>query len=199
MKRQSLAVVLAACLSYAAAQGLGGLPTCAQTCATGAIPEECSLIDIECICGTESFIADMACCVGQSCDQADQDAALGFANGLCEGAGITNLPQTATCAGDSTSTATSTETTTASETTSTDTETSTTSTATEDDETTTESASETSTTAATETSNETSSETSTPSASETPAEPEESDGAALLRGKELGLVAGIAAGVAFLM
>ncbi|KAL3455690.1 hypothetical protein BJX64DRAFT_271934 [Aspergillus heterothallicus] len=208
MKLQSLAIVLATCLSSAAAQGLSELPTCAQECATGSIPKECSLIDIECICGSESFIADMACCVGKSCESSDQDAALEFANGLCEGAGITNLPQTATCAGDSTSTASSTGTTTASESTSTDTETSTTTatdpeetatTSTEGDETTTESSSETSTDTATETSNETSTESSTPTASETPSEPEETGGAAILRGKELGLVAGIAAGVAFFM
>ncbi|KAL3489179.1 hypothetical protein BJX62DRAFT_239399 [Aspergillus germanicus] len=205
MKLQSLAVVLATCLSSVAAQGMSDLPACAQDCAMGSIPEECSGINIACICGTESFIADMACCVGKSCEADDQVAALDFANGLCEGAGITNLPQTATCAGDSTSTATESEIATATETTSTDdSETTTTAsdpeetattTTTEGHDTSTESTTGTSTHSTTESANE----TSTPTASETPAEPEETDGAALLRGKELGLLAGIAAGVAFLM
>ncbi|KAL2857747.1 hypothetical protein BJY01DRAFT_242168 [Aspergillus pseudoustus] len=197
MKLQSLAIVLASCLSSATAQGLTGLPTCAQDCATGSIPKECSLIDIECICGSESFIADMACCVGKTCEKADQDAALDFANGLCEGAGISNLPQTATCTGDSNSTATSTGTTTATESTSTGSET--TATTTTKPEETSSTTTESSTDTATESSNETSSETSTSAASETPAEPQESDGAAQLRGKGLSLVAGIAAGAAFLM
>ncbi|KAL2795850.1 hypothetical protein BJX66DRAFT_158699 [Aspergillus keveii] len=208
MKLQSLAVVLATSLSSVAAQGMSDLPACAQDCAMGSIPEECSGINIACICGTESFIADMACCVGKSCEADDQVAALDFANGLCEGAGITNLPQTATCAGDSTSTATDSEseTATATETTSTDDsettttasdpeETATTTTTAEGHDTSTESTTGTSTHSTTESANE----TSTPTASETPAEPEETDGAALLRGKELGLLAGIAAGVALLM
>ncbi|KAL3445790.1 hypothetical protein BJX65DRAFT_142626 [Aspergillus insuetus] len=206
MKLQSLAVVLAICLSSVAAQGMSDLPACAQDCAMGSIPEECSGINIACICGTESFIANMACCVGKSCEADDQVAALDFANGLCEGAGITNLPQTATCAGDSTSTATESETATATETTSTD-DSETTTTASEPEETATTTTTEghdTSTESTTGTSTHSTSEsatneTSTPTASETPAEPEETDGAAVLRGKELGLLAGIAAGVAFLM
>ncbi|KAL3472804.1 hypothetical protein BJX99DRAFT_234945 [Aspergillus californicus] len=43
-----------------------------QDCATGSIPSECSLIDVECICAERSFIDNMACCVGQSCEAEDQ-------------------------------------------------------------------------------------------------------------------------------
>ncbi|KAJ0420660.1 hypothetical protein BJY00DRAFT_283789, partial [Aspergillus carlsbadensis] len=195
MKLQYLAIALATCLSSVSAQGMSDLPACAQDCAMGSIPDECSGINIACICGTESFIADMACCVGKSCEPDDQAAALDFANGLCEGAGITNLPQSATCAGDSTSTATETTSTSDSETTTTASDPEeTATTTTEGHDTSTESTTGTSTHSATESANE----TSTPTASETPAEPEETDGAAILRGKDLGLVAGIAAGVAFL-
>ncbi|KAL2864588.1 CFEM domain-containing protein [Aspergillus lucknowensis] len=180
MKLHSLALALAACLSSAAAQGMAGLPSCAQECATGAIPKECSLIDVECICKTKSFVADMACCVSKSCEAGDQDAALDFANGICGGAGVSDLPQTATCASDSTTTTTASEPSeTAATTTSTD--------------------SATGTETSAETPTETSSETSSESPSETPTDPETTDSAAVLRGKELGLLAGIAAGAAFLM
>ncbi|KAI9373305.1 hypothetical protein BJX61DRAFT_385347 [Aspergillus egyptiacus] len=194
MKLQSFALVLAACLSTSAAQGLGGLPECAQECATGAIPEECSLIDVECICAAASFVQDMACCVGQSCGPEDQDAALDYANGICGGAGITDLPQTATCASDSTTaTTTTTETTTAGDeattTTTTDPSASETATTTTQGETSSETVTETST----------STETETPTSSETPADPEGTDAAALLKGKDIGLLAAIAAGIAFLM
>ncbi|OJJ59327.1 hypothetical protein ASPSYDRAFT_88255 [Aspergillus sydowii CBS 593.65] len=173
MKIQSLALAFAACLSSAAAQGMSGLPSCAQNCATDAIPSECSLIDVNCICKTKSFIDDMACCVGKSCDSKDQDAALEFANGICGGAGITDLPQSATCAGGSTTTSTE----------STPSGTATTSTSSED-------ASETSSSA---------SQSATPSPSETPADPEATDGAVLLQGKGVGVLAGIVAGVAFVL
>lgn len=96
MKIQSLALAVTAYLSSAAAQGMSGLPSCAvsrtpvpiyndlenckfltkqqQSCATDAIPSACSLIDVKCICKTKSFVDDMACCVGKSCDSKDQDS-----------------------------------------------------------------------------------------------------------------------------
>ncbi|KAL2828683.1 hypothetical protein BDW59DRAFT_159481 [Aspergillus cavernicola] len=184
MKLQFLALALVACLSSAAAQGMPGLPACAQDCATGAIPDACGLIDVECICAERTFIDDMACCVGKSCQPEDQDAALEFANGICGGAGITDLPQSATCRGDSTSTTTATDTTS------------------DEATTTTSSGSSPSEAATTTTDGELSSSetiTETPTSSETAAGPEQTDGAALLLGKEVSLLAGIAAGVAFLM
>ncbi|KAL4961436.1 CFEM domain-containing protein [Aspergillus stella-maris] len=195
MKLQSLALTLAAVLSFAAAQGLDGLPACAQDCATGSIPEECGLIDVECICASRSFVEDIACCVSTACEQQDQEATLDFANGICGGAGVSDLPQTATCAGDSTTT-----------TTGTNSETTATTTGSNEPATTTSNADETSTEATTttsETSTRTSSQaetsTSSESPSESPAEPEETDGAAPRRGKEVGVLAGIVAGVAFMM
>ncbi|BCS24699.1 CFEM domain-containing protein [Aspergillus puulaauensis] len=167
MKIQSLALAVTACLSSAAAQGMSGLPSCAQSCATDAIPSACSLIDVKCICKTKSFVDDMACCVGKSCDSKDQDTALEFANGICGGAGITDLPQSATCAGGSTATSGTATTSTSSE-----------------------NASETSSSG---------SQSATPSSSETPADPEATDGAVVLQGKGVGVLAGVVAGVAFML
>ncbi|KAL4996825.1 hypothetical protein BDV10DRAFT_101840 [Aspergillus recurvatus] len=206
MKSHNLALTLAACLSSVAAQSLPGLPACAQDCANGAIPSKCSPVDVECICATRSFIDDMACCVGKSCDADDQKTALDFANGICGGAGVNDLPQSATCASGATTTAataTATATVTTTEATTSDGETTTTTavstetvtTTTESDET----SSEPSTETATSTEADTSTQTSTLTETETPANPEETDGAILLRGKNVGVLAGIVAGVAFML
>ncbi|KAL4914031.1 hypothetical protein BDW62DRAFT_149970 [Aspergillus aurantiobrunneus] len=202
MKLQSLALALVGFLSSVAAQGMTGLPSCAQDCATGAIPSQCSLIDVECICAERSFVDDMACCVGQSCAPEDQDAALDFANGICGGAGISDLPQSATCAGDSTSTTTAspTETTTSGDeaTTTTSEPTETATTTSEGDETSTDPETSTESGTATETSND-ATEADSPTSTETPTDPEETGGAVLLRGKEVGVLAGIVAGAAFVL
>ncbi|KAL1993047.1 hypothetical protein VTN49DRAFT_3804 [Thermomyces lanuginosus] len=89
MKLLSVSVVAAAILSGAAAQGVDGLPKCAQSCVTGAIPEHCSGFDVGCICGDDAFIDKMACCVSKECEGDDINAVLSFANGICTGAGVT--------------------------------------------------------------------------------------------------------------
>ncbi|KAL4821618.1 hypothetical protein BDW67DRAFT_149120 [Aspergillus spinulosporus] len=193
MKSHLLALILAVCLSSVIAQSLPGLPDCAQDCANGAIPSKCSPVDVECICATRSFIDDMACCVGKSCNADDQKTALDFANGICGGAGVSDLPQSATCAGDATTTtANATVTTSESKTTTT------TATSTETDTSTTES-DQTSTEAASSTLADTSTQTSTPTETETPANNEDTDEATPLRGKSVGVLAGIVAGVAFVL
>ncbi|KAL3434757.1 hypothetical protein BDV09DRAFT_87375 [Aspergillus tetrazonus] len=194
MKSHLLALILAVCLSSVIAQSLPGLPDCAQGCANGAIPSKCSPVDVECICATRSFIDDMACCVGKSCNVDDQKTALDFANGICGGAGVSDLPQSATCASDATSaTATASSTVTNTETTTSDGMTTTTTavTSTESDQTSTEAASSTSA--------NTSTQTSTSTETETPASSEDTDGATPLRGKSVGVLAGIVAGVAFVL
>jgi hypothetical protein len=114
-------------------------------------------------------------------------AALDFANGICGGAGVSDLPQSATCASDATST-----TATASSTvTNTETTTTTAVTSTESDQTSTEAASSTSA--------DTSTQTSTSTETETPASSEDTDGATPLRGKSVGVLAGIVAGIAFVL
>ncbi|KAL4741701.1 hypothetical protein BDV11DRAFT_182201 [Aspergillus similis] len=204
MKSHLLALILAVCLGSVIAQSLPGLPDCAQGCANGAIPSKCSPVDVECICATRAFIDDMACCVGKSCNADDQKTALDFANGICGGAGISDLPQSATCASDATTTtATTTATVTNTEATTSDGKTTTTAaistntvtSTTESDQT----SSETSTEAVPSTTADSSTQTSTPTETETPANVEDTDGATLLRGKSVGALAGIVAGVAFML
>ncbi|KAF9886215.1 hypothetical protein FE257_011938 [Aspergillus nanangensis] len=103
MKLNYALLPLVALLSGAAAQDLGDLPDCAKSCATGAIPQHCELIDIGCICGDKSFITNISCCVAKACS-----AVIDFATQLCKGGGITDLPKSASCpAGGDTATETS--------------------------------------------------------------------------------------------
>ncbi|EAW15889.1 CFEM domain-containing protein [Aspergillus fischeri NRRL 181] len=106
MKLFSVSLALAACLSMAAAQGLDGLPDCAKSCATNSIPASCGF-DVKCICTDSSFISGISCCVLQSCapDQQQEDAhpffptaAVEFASRICRTAGVTNMPQSPSCA-----------------------------------------------------------------------------------------------------
>ncbi|GFF27884.1 GPI anchored CFEM domain protein C [Aspergillus lentulus] len=97
MKLFSVSLALAACLSMAAAQGLDGLPDCAKSCATNSIPARCGF-DVKCICTDSSFISGISCCVLQSCAADQQQAAVEFANRICRTAGVTNMPQSPSCA-----------------------------------------------------------------------------------------------------
>jgi cobalamin biosynthesis Mg chelatase CobN len=122
-------------------------------------------------------------------------AALDFANGICGGAGVSDLPQSATCASDATTTtATASATVTNIEATTSDGKTTTTTAVTSTTE-----SDQTSTEAASSTSADTSTQTSTSTETETPANSEDTDGATPLRGKSVGVLAGIVAGVAFVL
>ncbi|PLB46965.1 hypothetical protein P170DRAFT_428217 [Aspergillus steynii IBT 23096] len=103
MKFHYLSLALAACLSTAAAQGLDSLPSCAKGCATDAIPDHCGMIDVGCICSDKSFISSISCCVSSKCSDDDQKsrlvpAVIQFANQICSGAGVKDLPKSASCA-----------------------------------------------------------------------------------------------------
>ncbi|KKZ58604.1 hypothetical protein EMCG_05500 [[Emmonsia] crescens] len=93
--RLSIAAV-ASLLALASAQGLGGLPDCAKTCATSAIPQECGL-DIKCICTASSFLNAITCCVASGCSKEDQKKTITFAKGICGTVGVTNIPDSAVC------------------------------------------------------------------------------------------------------
>ncbi|RLL94530.1 hypothetical protein CFD26_101060 [Aspergillus turcosus] len=97
MKLYSVALALAACLGMAAAQGLESLPPCARQCATGSIPANCG-INVQCICSDASFISGISCCILNTCPPDEQQAAVQFANQICRTAGVTNLPQSPSCA-----------------------------------------------------------------------------------------------------
>ncbi|KAH8422909.1 CFEM domain-containing protein [Aspergillus melleus] len=115
MKLHFVSLALAACLSTAAAQGLDSLPSCAKDCATDAIPDHCGTIDVGCICSDKSFITSISCCVSKKCSEDDQKTVIQFANQICSGAGVKDLPKSASCAsGASSATESSSETSTGS-------------------------------------------------------------------------------------
>ncbi|KAJ5157519.1 Cell wall protein TIR3 [Penicillium canariense] len=106
MKLTQFTLATATLLATVAAQGLGDLPTCAQSCATSSIPANCGL-DIQCICADQSFLSDIACCVADKCSQADQETTLKVAKGICASGGVTNLPSTISCPSTASSSGTS--------------------------------------------------------------------------------------------
>ncbi|KIW12362.1 hypothetical protein PV08_09639 [Exophiala spinifera] len=63
--------------------------------------------DLGGICTTKSFITGISCCIFNSCDPSDQQAALAYAHSICDPVGgSTLLPASAGCTANSTSTAT---------------------------------------------------------------------------------------------
>ncbi|KAJ5162896.1 uncharacterized protein N7500_004726 [Penicillium coprophilum] len=103
----TITFALAALLTTAAGQGLGDLPDCSKTCATGSIPESCG-IDFKCICESKTFLSDVACCVADKCSQEDQDKTLKVAKSICARGGVTNIPTEVVCSSSKSSTSTST-------------------------------------------------------------------------------------------
>ncbi|CDM35011.1 hypothetical protein DTO013E5_3093 [Penicillium roqueforti] len=92
----TITFALAALLSTAAAQGLGDLPDCSKTCATGSIPQSCG-IDFKCICESKSFLDDVACCIADKCSKADQETTIKVAKSICARGGVTDLPAEVVC------------------------------------------------------------------------------------------------------
>ncbi|RHZ68835.1 hypothetical protein CDV55_104092 [Aspergillus turcosus] len=189
MKLYSVALALAACLGMAAAQGLESLPPCARQCATGSIPANCG-INVQCICSDASFISGISCCILNTCPPDEQQeeahpfvptAAVQFANQICRTAGVTNLPQSPSCAS-ATQSATGTSSATSSG--------SSTNTATNESNTTSQS-STASPTAATATTSTTSSTTSSAASAAST-----STGAAVAQHKDIGLLAAAGAAAA---
>ncbi|KAJ5208188.1 hypothetical protein N7449_002567 [Penicillium cf. viridicatum] len=92
----TITFAVAALLSTAAAQGLGDLPDCSKSCATGSIPQSCG-IDFKCVCESKSFLADVACCIADKCSKADQDTTIKVAKSICARGGVTDLPTEVVC------------------------------------------------------------------------------------------------------
>ncbi|KAI0815648.1 hypothetical protein GGR55DRAFT_675265 [Xylaria sp. FL0064] len=99
MKFVTITLVLA---SAVVAQDLGALPDCAKNClaqyTTGNQIGNCARLDAKCICASDTFISGIACCLAGVCDAADQQAAVNFARSFCGTVGVTDLPQSVTCA-----------------------------------------------------------------------------------------------------
>ncbi|KAH9826141.1 GPI-anchored CFEM domain protein [Teratosphaeria destructans] len=88
--------LVAALASVVCGADVPGLPACAASCVTNF--GSCNQLDVKCICSSKTLIADLACCVSKVCDAAAQASTITFANALCQGQGVNDLPQTATCA-----------------------------------------------------------------------------------------------------
>ncbi|KAJ5948451.1 Cell wall protein TIR3 [Penicillium verhagenii] len=88
--------ILALAIVSAANAQLSSLPTCAQTCATNAIPASCG-VDVACICDNTSFLSDIACCIVGKCTTEEQEETLKAAKGICAAGGVTNLPSVVAC------------------------------------------------------------------------------------------------------
>ncbi|KAJ5954355.1 hypothetical protein N7501_008634 [Penicillium viridicatum] len=104
--RFTITFALAALLSTAATQGLGDLPDCSKSCATGSIPQNCG-IDFKCVCESKSFLADVACCIADKCSKADQDTTIKVAKSICARGGVTDLPTEVVCSSSKSSSSTS--------------------------------------------------------------------------------------------
>ncbi|TKX25331.1 CFEM domain-containing protein 3 [Elsinoe australis] len=89
-------VAFLAYITAAAAQAQG-LPQCAGTC-VGTDFGGCGSFNVTCICSNKPLIDNLACCVSTACNAEQQTQVINFANGLCAGNGVTDLPQSATCA-----------------------------------------------------------------------------------------------------
>lgn len=96
---KSIIFTLSAIASLTYAQSI---PTCAISCVT-TLPANCGA-NPSCICADTAWIADVSCCVKTNCAEADQQAALSYANTICTPVGVT-LPTTASCASNDTAAA----------------------------------------------------------------------------------------------
>ncbi|KAJ5500506.1 hypothetical protein N7453_009557 [Penicillium expansum] len=183
----TITFALAALLTTAAAQGLGDLPDCSKSCATGSIPQNCG-IDFKCVCESKSFLADVACCIADKCSKADQDTTIKVAKSICARGGVTDLPAEVICSSSKSSSSSGTSTSSSSNSTETGTKSSTeTSGATK----TSDSTTVTGTKASTTTSNSASNSASSASAAAT------STGVAAFTHKDSSLVAAAGAAAAF--
>ena len=84
---------------------------CVAKFTSGSTIAGCNGPDVSCICANKDFLSNIACCLVDVCNQADQEAATTYAHQICAANGVTNLPASVVCtssATSSTSTATGT-------------------------------------------------------------------------------------------
>ncbi|QKX62650.1 uncharacterized protein TRUGW13939_09811 [Talaromyces rugulosus] len=96
MKFTGVTFTIAAFAAGAASQSLSSLPSCAISCATDSIPSDCGL-DVKCICSAQSFISGVSCCIADACNADDQKTTIEYADKICAGVGVSNLPTSAVC------------------------------------------------------------------------------------------------------
>ncbi|KAI0526125.1 hypothetical protein F5B22DRAFT_269768 [Xylaria bambusicola] len=97
-----LVAILLAFASIVVTQDLGNLPDCAKSClaeyTTGNKIGDCARLDAKCICASDTFISGIACCLAGVCNADEQQQAVDFARSFCSTQGVTDLPQSVTCA-----------------------------------------------------------------------------------------------------
>ncbi|KAK2072389.1 hypothetical protein P8C59_006746 [Phyllachora maydis] len=95
---QLTSTLLSLALVGSAVSQFQGLPSCATDCAdkylAGGIGD-CGT-DPKCICASKDFIADISCCVADTCNKSDQAQAIQFAQQICNANGV-SVPTTAVC------------------------------------------------------------------------------------------------------
>lgn len=100
--RLSLLTIASGLASVTFAQTASGVPSCAQPCVakftSGSSIAGCNGVDVACICSNKDFLSDIACCLVNVCDEADQEAATTYAHQICASNGVTNLPPAVSCA-----------------------------------------------------------------------------------------------------
>ncbi|TGJ88228.1 hypothetical protein E0Z10_g547 [Xylaria hypoxylon] len=98
----NLVIIILALASAIVAQDLGALPDCAKNCVaeftTGSQIGDCARLDAKCVCASDSFISGIACCLAGVCNADEQKQAVDFARSFCSTQGVTDLPQSVTCA-----------------------------------------------------------------------------------------------------
>ncbi|KAF2098764.1 hypothetical protein NA57DRAFT_76003 [Rhizodiscina lignyota] len=83
------------------------LPDCSKACVGNSIAQSgCGSIDASCICHNSTLISGLACCVSKTCQQADIDKTIQFADNICKPFKV-NLPTSASCTSSASSTGTS--------------------------------------------------------------------------------------------
>ncbi|KAH7376299.1 hypothetical protein B0T11DRAFT_324219 [Plectosphaerella cucumerina] len=97
------AAVVVASAGLVAAQntGLGQVPPCAQPCLNnflgGGLIADCQAFDAKCICENRDFLAQIACCLVDSCTAEEQKDTVDFAHAMCRTVQVTNLPDEVVC------------------------------------------------------------------------------------------------------
>ncbi|MCJ1407591.1 hypothetical protein MMC19_001662 [Ptychographa xylographoides] len=103
--------LIAAALSFAAAQDVADVPACAEQAALSSISATgCDLTDFSCICKDTSFFTSLLPVVEKDCSAADLNATIIFTEQLCQNSGVnlnTEIPGLSTLVTSATSAASS--------------------------------------------------------------------------------------------
>jgi cobalamin biosynthesis Mg chelatase CobN len=63
----------------------------------GGLIADCQAFDAKCICENRDFLAQIACCLVDSCTAEEQKDTVDFAHAMCRTVQVTNLPDEVVC------------------------------------------------------------------------------------------------------